>query len=90
MFEVRGVTCHTGCPRGPGLYHAVAAVTLEHDLPPVLDLPHVGPESDGHIRDLNEIQNFKIRPITFNRMIKLLTHFRLTNINKTNKTDSHY
>ena len=32
-----------GGPRGPGLYHGVAPVTLEHDLPRVLDLPDVGP-----------------------------------------------
>ena len=36
-------TCDTGGSRGPGLYHAVAAVALEHYLPSVLDLPHVGP-----------------------------------------------
>ena len=34
---------YTGGSGGPGLYHTVAPVTLEHDLPPVLDLPDVGP-----------------------------------------------
>ena len=57
---------YAGGPGGPRVYHAVAAVTLEHDLPPVLDLPHIRPESDGHITDLNEIQRVKIRPIIFN------------------------
>ena len=36
-------TCDTSCSRGSGLYHGVSPVTLEHDLSPVLDLPHVGP-----------------------------------------------
>ena len=34
---------HTGGSGGSWLYHAVASVTLEHDLPAVLDLPDVWP-----------------------------------------------
>ena len=39
----RSPTCDTSCSRGSRLYHGVSPVTLEHDLSPVLDLPHVGP-----------------------------------------------
>ena len=47
---------YTGGPRGPGLYHAVAAVALEHDLPPVLDLPHVGPVLvQPHVADQQDL-----------------------------------
>ena len=49
-------TCDTGGSRGSGLYHAVAAVALEHDLPPVLDLPHVGPVLvQPHVADQQDL-----------------------------------
>ena len=48
-----GPTCNTGGSRGSGLNHAVAAVTLEHDLSPVLDLSHVGPVRTSRYVDIN-------------------------------------
>ena len=53
---VGGRTSNTGGSRGSWLYHAVAAVALEHDLPPVLDLPHVGPVLvQPHVADQQDL-----------------------------------
>ena len=53
---VGGPTSNTGGSRGSGLYHAVATVALEHDLPPVLDLPHVGPVLvQPHVADQEDL-----------------------------------
>ena len=47
---------YAGGPGGARVYHAVTAVTLEHDLPPVLDLPDVGPVLvEAHVADQKDL-----------------------------------